>query len=132
MEIRNCPRCRKVFRYITSPVCPDCEKEEEMLFETVVDYVRENPDSNLAAVSLATGVSAKKLLRYVREGRLEISKGMYGEVRCEKCGVPIKKGRYCDSCVISVNRQVEEVFCADGKKYDGVRMHVMDRIKRAR
>jgi acid stress-induced BolA-like protein IbaG/YrbA len=112
---------------MSSPICPVCEKEEEHLFETVVDYVKNNPESNLAKVSQETGVSAKKLLRYVKEGRLEISKGMQGEIRCEKCGLPINKGRYCDTCVIAVNQQIDEMF--EAKKQDTIKMHVMDRIK---
>ncbi|MDR1689847.1 MAG: MerR family transcriptional regulator [Clostridiales bacterium] len=127
MEMRNCPKCKRVFNYISSPICPDCEKEEELVFDSVVDYVKNNPESNLAKVSQETGVSAKKLLRYVKEGRLEISKGMHGEIRCEKCGAPILKGRYCDTCVIAVNQQIDEMF--ETKKQDTIKMHVMDRIK---
>lgn len=126
MEMRNCPRCRKVFNYISSPICESCEKEEEKIFESVRDYLKQNPNFTLAQVSEATGVSAKKILKYVKEGRLEISKGMHGEIKCEQCNKPISKGKYCDSCVIQISQQVEDMFTVTKKP--AARMHIADRI----
>ena len=110
MEMRNCPRCKRIFNYTGFPICQDCVKEDETVFEGVRTFIKENPDSALAVISEKTGVSAKKILRYVREGRLEVSKGMHGEVVCANCGKPITKGKYCDKCVIELNNKVDQVF----------------------
>jgi len=110
MEIRNCPKCKAVFTYAGYEICPACMKADEAVFEDVRLYLKEHPDNSLTVVAAETGVSAKKILRYVKEGRLEISHGMHGEVVCRKCGKPIKKGRYCEKCVIDVNQEVDGAF----------------------
>lgn len=122
MEARNCNRCGKVFNYINSLSCPDCEKKEERIFQGVKDYINEHESCSMGELSKSTGVSPKKILKYIREGRLEISKGMHGEVACDSCGKPITRGRYCDSCVIKLNQKVTDVFSE--KKETGPRVHI--------
>jgi hypothetical protein len=82
MEVRNCPRCGKLFNRINSQLCPACTKEEDEIFETVRKFISDNESCTLTELSDGTGVSPKKILRYIREGRLEASKGMHGDIRC--------------------------------------------------
>ena len=111
MEMVNCPKCGKVFnRTSASPICKACEKLEEEIFESVRKYLEDNPNCSMAALAEATDVSPKKILRYIREGRIEISNDGGIDLRCAQCGKPIKKGRYCDQCVISINQEVGELF----------------------
>ena len=107
MDIRNCIKCRHVFNYINSPYCPMCEKEEERIFESVRIFIKENPLAKMSDIVEQTGVSIKKITRYIKEGRLEISKGLHGVLTCDSCGVPIFKGKYCDSCVIKISHDLE-------------------------
>ena len=76
MQASNCPRCGRLFTKIRSPVCPACEKAEEKGFEALRTYIDENPGCSLAELSEATNTPAKRILQYIRDGRLEISKGM--------------------------------------------------------
>lgn len=120
MEIRNCLKCKHVFTYINSPYCPKCEKEEELLFDAVRLYIRENPSCTMSEVVEATGVSMKKITRYLKEGRLEISKGMHGEITCELCNKPISKGKFCDTCVIQINQDMSVLFKEKKKDSAGI------------
>jgi flagellar operon protein (TIGR03826 family) len=128
MDYMNCPRCGKLFGRLSSPICKECEKEEENLFQKVRQYIDENPNSKIADVTEALGVSVKKIMRYLREGRLEASPGMGSTLRCEKCNKPIRSGHYCDSCVIDINQEVTGIFDADRAK-KGARMHTFQDIK---
>jgi flagellar operon protein (TIGR03826 family) len=110
MTATNCPRCGRLFTQVRSPVCPACEKAEEEVFNRLKDYIEENPFCTMAALSDATHVSTKQITRFIRDGRLEISKGMSYEIGCEKCGKPIQTGRYCDSCAVEISRQVNQMF----------------------
>ena len=131
MEVVNCPRCGKVFNKIRSPLCPACEKEEERMFQTVREYIDDNQDCTLNELSEGTGVSPKKILRYIREGRLEISKGMHGDVRCEVCNRPISQGRYCDTCMIKMNQNISEMFSANSDdRNHGPKMHISEKTKK--
>jgi ribosomal protein L32 len=99
MNATNCPRCGRIFTRISAPVCKDCEKAEEEKFEEVRAYVKENPHSSAQEVSEKCEISVKRILQYVRDGKLEISVGMEGLATCSKCGRPIKSGRMCERCI---------------------------------
>ena len=99
MNIKNCPRCKKLFSPISrSLICPECEKKEEEDFDLVKAYLRENRGADIKIVAEETGVSIKKILQYLKQGRLEVTAEMGDFLKCEKCGVSIKSGQYCSSC----------------------------------
>jgi len=106
METKNCPRCGKVFVKIREPICDPCVKEEEAIFEKVRAYVKENANSTVKDVAEACDVLPKRILQYIREGRLEAAPGMKGDITCSKCGKPILKGRMCEKCILETSFQV--------------------------
>lgn len=128
MDLRNCPRCGKMFNHMSNPVCAACEREEEEVFKKLKEYIAEYPMCSLRELSAGTEVSVKRIMAYVREGRLEVSKGMHGEFKCDGCGKPIMRGRYCDTCVIRLNQGVQELFSKDDDK-NGPRMRTKIRKK---
>ena len=131
MEAVNCPKCGKLFTRIMNPLCPSCDKEEEQAFQTLRNYIEENENCTIGELSKETGVSQKRILRLIREGRLEISKGMRGEVRCMTCGGPIAKGQYCDACIIKINQNINDMFSnAVDKQRQGAIMHISERSKK--
>jgi len=125
MDVRNCLKCKKVFTYFNSPFCPDCVKEEETVFERVRAYIKENNACTMADVVEATGVSIKKITRYLKEGRIEISKGMEGQgvLDCELCGKEITKGKFCDSCAVKISQDMNVLF-ESPKKKSGAQIHM--------
>jgi ribosomal protein L32 len=119
MNAQNCPRCGRIFTRITSPVCKECENAEKEKFEVVRAYVKENPHSSAQEVSEACDVSVKRLLQYVREGRLEISQGMEGLATCSKCGQPIKSGRMCQKCTRNMTSALSGMMSVAAAVKDG-------------
>jgi uncharacterized protein len=114
MEMRNCRKCNKVFVFIRTPICSDCEKSEEAIFETVRTYIKENPLKKIEEVAMETDVSVKRINKYIREGRIDVVNSKAISVSCESCGVPMKKGRYCSKCTMLVKSQMDQLF-ADNK-----------------
>ncbi|MCL2604893.1 MAG: flagellar protein [Defluviitaleaceae bacterium] len=102
MDAINCPRCGRMFTKVSANICKDCEKAEVEKFEEVRLYVKENPNSSAQEVSEKCEVSVKRILQYVRDGKLEISQGMEGLITCSKCGRPIKSGRMCERCTKNI------------------------------
>ena len=127
MDVVNCPRCGRIFRRIISPICPACEKEEEEIFQKVRVFIDENKECTLGELSEGTGVSAKKILRYIREGRLEISKGMHGAVRCEICGRAISTGRFCEACMLKINQNIYDVISENSTQKQNTKMHISEK-----
>jgi predicted amidophosphoribosyltransferase len=122
MEVENCPHCGKVFTKIKNQYCPACEAQEEKTFQTVKSYMLANPNCNTSELSEGTHVNAKKILEYSRDGRLDTTKGMHGDIRCLSCNKPISSGRYCPACMIDINQHVSDLFSGNPHN-DGTRMH---------
>ena len=124
MVPKNCPRCGKVFVSVIDTVCPSCAKELELKFEDVRAFVKDHPNRTIKEVSEACEVSVKTILRYIREGKLEASTGMHGEVTCSKCGVPISSGRMCKKCAGETEKQVAQMKPeTEAQKIDNRRMY---------
>ena len=126
MEVVNCPRCGRVFTRINKPVCPACVKEDEETFEKVRTYIKDNPMCTLVSLSEETKVSVKRIVQYIRDGRLEITKAMEGEITCTICGKPILTGRFCDKCSLDIKRTALEKKQEENVKRSG-QMHVNKR-----
>lgn len=109
MEARNCPKCGRVFAMIRESICPKCVKEAEATFEKVRDFIKENPNMTIKEVAEECDVSYKRILTYIRDGRVEASGGMHGEVTCSRCDKPIKVGRMCEKCTIETGFKVNEM-----------------------
>lgn len=99
MEVRNCRMCRRLFNYLGGKnICPVCKDALEKKFLAVRDYIRENPTSGLQKIADDNEIDVQQVRDWIKEGRLEISKGGPISLSCEKCGAPILKGRFCDNC----------------------------------
>lgn len=109
MQTKNCLRCGKLFFQTSSPICPKCVEEEENIFLKVKKYIEDNPDNTISMIVEHTGVSAKKILNYIREGRLTVSKGLSGELKCEKCQIPIESGKLCIECSHALTKGFNEI-----------------------
>ena len=97
-KMKNCSSCGKVFVSINnSRICVDCREKEEQWEKQIVEYVRDNPKSQIPEIVEATGVQEPVIRRMIREGRF-LSSNIDLFYPCEKCGSPIQKGQYCDKC----------------------------------
>jgi len=113
MGATNCPKCGKIFTKVNDPICKECMKAEEEKFEEVRLFVKEHPDCSPQEVSDACDISIKRILYYVRQGKLDISQGIDGLITCSKCGRPIKSGRMCEKCIKSTTSALEGIVAAN-------------------
>ena len=121
-DLRNCPRCGKLFAYIGRAICNRCVEQEEEEFKVVKEYIYDNPGATVFEVSDVTGVAVEKILRFLREERLEItSENSNLILECEKCGAPIKTGRYCEQCRASLTNEMKREFGIGQRKQEGIK-----------
>lgn len=125
METRNCPKCGKLFTYIKDPICPECAKAEEETFQKVRDYLKEFPGQSMSQVSKETGVSQRKISKYLRDGRLEVTSGLSEFLTCLSCGKPIPTGKFCRHCSskLTKNFQSSTTKVKDDNERSGPKMH---------
>lgn len=131
MELKNCKRCGKLFAYSRNDVCPDCVRREEETFQLVRDFLKEFPGSKITEVNQNTGVSIKKLMQYLREGRIEILDDGQNYLKCLKCGEPIKVGKYCEKCFRNYRETINNLYTVNEDSDNKIppKMRFINRIK---
>ena len=95
-DVRQCRNCGKLFQSYGNVICSECIDERDRCFLKVRDYIYAHPNSDIAEISKKTSVSEKIILDFLKEERLSLN--TKGLLVCEKCGGPIKSGRFCDLC----------------------------------
>ncbi len=111
-ELSNCPKCNTLFvKTQFRSVCDACTKEEEKAYETVYKFLRkrENRKALLHEVVEATGVDEDLILKFIRNGRIQLSNFPNLGYPCEKCGKSIREGRICGSCTSDINEQLHQL-----------------------
>lgn len=117
MDVRNCKECGRLFNYLNGkPICPACKQKLEEKFAQVKEYLRANVGATINEVAEANDVEIKQIKQWVREERLSFSNDSPISIECEKCGAPIKTGRFCVQCMSkmtntlnsAIRRPVEE------------------------
>lgn len=118
MELKNCKICGDLFLYNDgNRICPRCIQKEEEKFETVKSFLWDNPKATLTQVVENTGVEEQKIIRYVREGRIELADvSSLPPNRCTICGKLISQGRICADCAVELKIPVKSTS-NDGDKF---------------
>ena len=108
MDVRNCRTCGKLFNYVTGPAtCPQCKDALEEKFQEVKAYVYQHIGCSIAEVSEECEVTTQQIKQWLREERLEFSSESAVGLSCEKCGVTIRSGRFCEKCKVSMANELQ-------------------------
>lgn len=135
MDPKTCKMCGRLFHYIRSPFCPDCAKELEEKFKQVKEYLYEHPGAGMEDVSEDNDVSMQVIEYWVREERLDFSKDSPVSFVCEKCGMPIRTGRFCKKCKNEMQREFQKMYAVEPmeknvRKNSSAKMRFLDHGKK--
>ena len=110
MNIRNCRMCGHIFNYVAGPIlCPHCREKMEAKFQEVKD-IRSNPGVGIQDVAENCDVEPSQIQQWLREERLELTEGSAIYLQCEKCGAPIRSGRFCEKCKYEMSMDLQSVL----------------------
>ena len=70
-EEKICEKCKYTLFQSANPVL--CEQCAEKFFDTVKDYIKENPDNTIKIVAEETGVDAEYIKKWIKEGRIQFT-----------------------------------------------------------
>jgi len=102
MAFENCTQCGKLSVQLVRGVCSACLEADDQMYRTVTEYLRRNPDADVTSIASDTGVTEKKVLEFLRTGRLSVKGGL----SCERCGEPVHTGKLCERCAAVVQGQL--------------------------
>jgi len=122
MNIRNCPECGHIFEFVFKNLCPECIQKEDNESEAIVVYLKGNPGVGISEISEATSISADKITKLLKSGRLLIvcEKNGINLLTCEHCGKPIANGSFCQQCRDSMARVLNQ-GARESSQYPGER-----------
>ena len=116
MDLRNCPQCGKVFNFIRTNLCPECQEKDEQAFREIRKYITQHPGATAIEVSKNTGISEEKVLRFLREGRLSAGAEHQSNYTCELCGKPVLRERYCLACREKLTECLKKTIIEENKE----------------
>ncbi|MGM9923430.1 MAG: TIGR03826 family flagellar region protein [Bacillus sp. (in: firmicutes)] len=109
-EIANCPNCSEIFfqsKY--RDVCEKCYKQENEIFDVVYQYIRkkENRTAKLEQVLEDTGAPEELLIKFIKTGRLRLSRFPNLSYKCDQCGASIREGKLCSRCREAIMKELK-------------------------
>lgn len=121
-NIKNCPRCGKLYVEVGQRMCHDCYEKELEDEQVVAKFVRENRQATVQEIVEGTGVSEKVVIRMIKQGRF-IQNGIEIAYPCESCGKPITSGKLCKACSDNLQKEISK-FQANRKVNNPLAQHV--------
>ena len=115
MEVRNCKMCGRLFNVLNNErICPACQKKLEDKFHEVKQYLEEHPGASVEQTATDNDISTKQIRQWVKEERLILSSATEAGIVCEKCGKPIRTGRFCDKMQGKNGKRISECLSETG------------------
>ena len=96
--LTNCPRCGQLFDKTMHAVCAGCLEEEDSVFHSVREYLKEHRNATVPEVVDTLEVEVELVVTLLEEGRLELIDAPNFTLVCAGCGIPTNQGRYCQKC----------------------------------
>lgn len=108
----KCPKCGTTYKDMEASFyqCGNCGYEEPTNFGIVRAYLEEHGNSSALEISRDTGISVREINSFLRKGRLEIPEGSDIFIKCKKCGVDLRYGKYCPACANEIAKELKEAF----------------------
>ncbi|MCY0887983.1 MAG: hypothetical protein OWQ59_05940, partial [Alicyclobacillaceae bacterium] len=97
MDVEVCPRCGGFYRPTRRNLCPNCQREENQLFEKARHYLKQEPQCNVYQLATHLEVHHDVVEDWIREGLLIVRNHPNLTVSCERCG-KTALGKYCTAC----------------------------------
>lgn len=131
VNIRNCKRCGRLYTYNGIDLCPECYRQDEEDFVKIRDYIEMHPYATMIEISRETQVTVKKIMEFLKEGRLILNSDNTNIVlKCERCGKPISTGRFCDECKSNLGKELMKGYSVNNSTtHDNDRFYLHDRTK---
>jgi len=107
MPLASCVRCNKMFTKVESPVCKNCQDDEDADFERIRLVIEKDESLNVEQVAEEAEVDISVVRRMVDTGL--VKQVTLGEkIVCGKCGAPAisMSKKLCQACLDKLNAQV--------------------------
>lgn len=125
MDLRSCTKCERAYSFDGNDLCPKCRYENDGDFKIVKEYLYDNPGADIKAVAQETNVEIRKILQYLKEGRISITAGSENTaLNCERCDASINIGKYCNKCVNEMKKEINGAIDSSKKEQEAIESQI--------
>ena len=117
MDYKYCARCKKLYTIGSTKLCSQCLKDLDECMKTIKTYLDKNPRASVNIIAKDTEVSERDIFYLLKNERLELTEA---QLVCDKCGVPIEKGKYCEECQREMEKEFSDVENDMKRKLSGL------------
>lgn len=104
-NIRYCKRCNSVYKYVSgNNLCPSCLRKYDEIMDKIKKYLRENPSAGIMELSKEIEEKERDILYLLKIGRISLKTDAH-TLQCEKCGIKIENGKFCNRCTDMLRKQ---------------------------
>lgn len=140
-DVRVCSRCDGLFMSRAhTDVCNKCQAIENYQYIQIKDYLATSPDASMHDIYENCHVDRYMIEYLLREERISLSEASSDSLDCMKCGIKVKKGKYCKECLATITNSLQGAYhdIKEHKKRDKsvvveehhkVRIHNLNRIR---
>lgn len=133
----KCPICGADYKQVIPELvkCSKCGFEEKSTFGVVKEYIDENGIPTVSEVAKGCGIPIRKINNFLRSGQLEIPESSDIFIKCRKCGIEIRFGKYCKECASILTRDLSNSIVVTESEIGEVprklvgKMHFINREK---
>ncbi len=130
MGLSNCPKCGNLFNKMTTiPFCPRCIEEEQQAEDKIKNYLRSNPDSQVADIARGTKLKERVVREVLKKDSFQKSGYRVG-YPCEVCGTEIRGGKVCQKCSMEMKSDMANIQERLAKKQSKPGFLTSKRLKR--
>lgn len=109
--LTKCKQCGRLFlRTEADELCSQCTDKGNSLLHEIKAFLDQHRDSSLEQISQNFDIAVEEILRFFKEGKLELKGELTGILRCEHCEQGIASGRYCEACAAKMSLSLKRAF----------------------
>ena len=107
MPLAPCARCKKLFSKVQSPVCPECDSDEQADIDKIRDLLEESPDLTTEDLAKKGEVDIAVVKRMLDKGVIAVMTGAES-IKCGRCGAPAISlaKKLCQPCLEKLNAEM--------------------------
>ncbi|PXV96234.1 hypothetical protein C8E03_101869 [Lachnotalea glycerini] len=108
----RCPICGADYRQVIPELvkCVKCGFEEKSVFGIIKEYIDKNGVTTMSDVAKGCKLPIRKVDYYLRSGQLEIPENSEIFIKCRRCGIDIRYGKYCRECALILLKDITNSF----------------------
>lgn len=115
-QLDNCRICGTLFMKDYTDYCLDCFKNIEQEFQLVNEFLKndDNRNADIHEVSHFTNIPVKRIIHFIRDGRIYAEDYPNLGYPCRQCGKLIKRQMLCHSCFDAFSTEIDRTLKVSG------------------